>query len=159
MAELNGSQLPQIVSSLWDLRERQGEEAVDTREGERGKVYWDDDLILSPGREDPSPWEDGEQTESSCRCSHATHEEHTLAPGSLHSDAHTLKMKLGWQVETAWEPRGGAGGSLGMTSAVGAEETWPETPVAQEPPCFQCLQEQIALRLLSPETGSCCSPK
>jgi hypothetical protein len=145
------------------VRERQGQEAVDTRE-RKGKgllrrgSHW---LYSVQGERTFPEWEDGNQTQRSCRCrvTPSIMGEHTMGPASLHSDAHTMKMKSGQQVETAWEPRGDAEESFGTTSAVSAEETWPETPVAQESLYFQCLKEQIALRLLSPETGSCCSPK
>lgn len=43
-AEVSGYQLPQMV--LGDLRERRGEESVDTREGERVRFYWGKDLTV-----------------------------------------------------------------------------------------------------------------
>lgn len=86
------------------LRERQGEEAVDTRK-RKGKGFlrqgshW---LYSVQGERDLSRWEDGNQTQSSCWCrvTCLLTGEHTLGPASLHPDAQAMKMKSGQQVES-----------------------------------------------------------
>lgn len=120
--------MPAPTDGPWGLEREAGRGGCRHQRGRKGedllgqRSHW----LCSVEGERALPM--GNQTQRSCWCrvTRLLTRAHMLAPGSLYSNAHTLEMKSGCQVETAWEPRGGAGESLGRTSAVSTAETQPE---------------------------------